>query len=199
MTKFIFDLDGTVTSEETLPLISSHFGIEEEIKELTKETIAGNIPFIESFIRRVFILGKLPITDVCDLLESVPLYDGITKFIKEHTNNCIIATGNLECWTKKLLDKIGCKYYCSDCSTFDNNVSKLTYILRKENIVKLYKDKGEKVVFIGDGNNDVEAMKIADVSIASGLTHYPARSVLAITNYLIFDEDALCRQLTLLL
>lgn len=199
MTKFIFDLDGTVTSKETLPLISSHFGIEEEIQELTKETIVGNIPFIESFIRRVFILGKLPVTGVCDLLENVPLYEGVAKFIRRNIDNCIIATGNLECWTKKLLNKIGCKYYCSDCSIIDNRINKLTYILRKENIVKLYKDKGEKVVFIGDGNNDVEAMKIADVSIASGLTHYPAKSVLSTTDYLIFDEDALCRQLTLLL
>ena len=199
MTKFIFDLDGTVTSRETLPLISSHFGIEEEIKELTKETIAGNIPFIESFIRRVFILGKLSITDVSDLLENVPLYEKLVKFIKQNINDCIIATGNLECWTKKLLNKIGCQYYCSDCSIVDNKVNKLTYILRKENIVEMYKDRGEKVIFIGDGNNDVEAMKIADVSIASGLTHYPARSVLATTDYLIFDEDALCRQLTLLL
>ncbi len=199
MTKFIFDLDGTVTSKETLPLIASHFGIEAEMYELTKETIAGNIPFIESFIRRVFILGKLPISEISDLLKAVTLYKNVVTFIKENINDCVIATGNLRCWTENLLNSIDCKYYCSDCSIKGNKVNKLTSILKKEDVVKLYKSNGERVIFIGDGNNDAEAMRIADVSIASGLTHYPAKSVLATADYLIFNEDALCRQLTQLL
>ena len=52
--KILFDLDGTITAQETLPLIAKHFGVEEQISELTKQTIQGNVPFIESFIRRVF-------------------------------------------------------------------------------------------------------------------------------------------------
>jgi phosphoserine phosphatase len=57
MTKFIFDLDGTITKEETLPLIARHFKVEEKIEELTRATVAGEVPFIESFIQRVNILG----------------------------------------------------------------------------------------------------------------------------------------------
>ena len=59
--------------------------------------------------------------------------------------------------------------------------------------------EGEKVIFIGDGNNDVEAMRLADIAIASGLTHMPAKSVLSVANYLVFSEEALCRQLNQLL
>ena len=62
-----------------------------------------------------------------------------------------------------------------------------------------YKSEGEKVVFIGDGNNDVEAMRLADVSIASGLTHMPAKSVLSVADYVVFNEEGLCRQLNQLL
>ena len=50
--KFIFDLDGTITSEETLPLMAKHFNVQEEIEQLTRETIQGDIPFVESFIAR---------------------------------------------------------------------------------------------------------------------------------------------------
>lgn len=199
MTKFIFDLDGTVTKQETLPLISKHFKIQEEIDNLTMETIKGNIPFIESFIRRVYILGKLPINEVADLLEKVELYKGILKFIQEHKEDCIVATGNLECWIEKLSKKVGCCCYCSDGEVENNQVKKLTRILKKENLVERYQSEGEKVVFIGDGNNDVEAMRLADVSIASGLTHMPANSVLSIVDYLVFNEEALCRQLNQLL
>ncbi len=199
MTKFIFDLDGTITKQETLPIISKHFGIQEEIDTLTKETIKGNVPFVESFIKRVFILGKLPINEVSNLLEKVELYPKVIKFISENKENCIIATGNLECWVEKLVAKIGCKCYCSDGLTEKNQVVKLTRILRKENIVLKFKTDGEKVVFIGDGNNDVEAMREADISIASGMTHFPANSVLSVADYLVLNEEALCRQLNQLL
>ena len=199
MTKFIFDLDGTVTKLETLPLISQHFKIQEEMDELTRQTVQGNIPFIESFIRRVYILGKLPITEVSDLLSTVPLYTNVVNFIQEHKDDCVIATGNLECWIDKLAERVGCCCYCSDGEIEDNNVKKLTRILRKENLVERYKSEGERVVFIGDGNNDVEAMRIADISIASGITHMPAKSVLSIADYLVLNEEALCRQLNQLL
>ena len=56
MTKFIFDLDGTITKEETLPVIAKYFSIEEEVEELTKQTVMGHVPFVESFIQRVSIL-----------------------------------------------------------------------------------------------------------------------------------------------
>ena len=52
-TQFIFDLDGTITQEETLPLIAEHFGVTAEIEALTEKTVRGNIPFVESFIRRI--------------------------------------------------------------------------------------------------------------------------------------------------
>lgn len=199
MTKFIFDLDGTITSQETLPLLSSHFGVKAEMDTLTMETVKGNIPFIESFIRRVYILGTLPVNEVSALLETVPLYRELHSFIKQNPENCCIATGNLECWIYKLAKKIGCAYYASDAIVKENKVAKLTSILRKENIVQRFKSEGHKVVFIGDGNNDVEAMRLADVSIAVGMTHAPAKSVLAIADMVIYSEKALCRQLNQLL
>ena len=111
--KFVFDLDGTITSQETLPLIASHFKIEAEISELTRETIQGNIPFVESFIRRVHILGDLPVDQIDRLLGEVELYPNLLKFIKENINSCVIATGNLDCWVKTLVEKVGCKAFTS--------------------------------------------------------------------------------------
>lgn len=199
MTKFIFDLDGTITKAETLPLIANHFNVEEQINELTKATVAGQVPFIESFIRRVYILGKLPAGEINDLLEGVATYDKVVDFIKENKENCSIATGNLDCWVEKLAAKIGCECFCSSGKIENDRVVKLTKILNKEDIVRKYKDEGHRVVFIGDGNNDVEAMRIADVAIASGLTHSPAPGAISVANYLVLNEVALCRQLNQLL
>ncbi|THF64011.1 HAD family hydrolase [Pseudothauera nasutitermitis] len=195
MTTFIFDLDGTVTSQETLPLIAEHFQVAEQIEALTRETIQGNIPFVESFIKRVHILGKLPVDKVDELLGDVAMHPKIREFIKINAEHCAIATGNLTCWTTSLSRKLDCRFFGSEATVIDNRIDRIKVILKKENVVRHYKDRNEKVVFIGDGNNDVEAMREAHVSIACGLTHYPARSVLTIADYAVFDEEALCRQL----
>lgn len=199
MIKFLFDLDGTITQVETLPLIADHFNVKEKIDELTKETIAGNVPFVESFIRRVHILGHLPVNEVAELLESVQLYPLVANFIQKHQNSCCVVTGNLSCWTAPLVSKLGCTYYASKAEVGGNRILKLSSILKKETVVKHLKENGHKVIFIGDGNNDVEAMRVADVSIASALTHYPASGVLSVADYLVLNEVALCRQLNQLL
>lgn len=193
--KFLFDLDGTVTSVETLPIIANHFECKDEIAELTKRTVQGNIPFVESFIRRVNILGKYSVSETSTLLAQVPLYPEVKKFIDSHREDCIIVTGNLTCWCNDLFKKIGCLCYGSEAECEDDKVIKLKSILRKEQIVDQYKALGETVVFIGDGNNDLEAMRHANISISVGLTHNPAQSLMAITDYVIFNEHALCRQM----
>lgn len=193
--KFLFDLDGTVTSEETLPIIANHFNCVEQISELTAKTVQGNVPFIESFIRRVNILGAYSVSETTRLLSEVPLYPAIAKFIEEHKEDCVIVTGNLTCWCEGLFKKIGCQCYGSEALCEDDKVVKLKTILRKEQIVDQYKALGETVVFIGDGNNDLEAMRHANISIATGLTHNPAQSLMSICDYVIFNEQALVRQM----
>ncbi len=193
--KFLFDLDGTVTSEETLPIIANHFNCVEQISELTARTVQGNVPFIESFIRRVNILGHYSVSETSQLLSNVPLYPAIAKFIEEHKEDCVIVTGNLTCWCEGLFKNIGCQCYGSEAICEDDKVVKLKTILRKEQIVDQYKALGETVVFIGDGNNDLEAMRHANVSIATGLTHNPAQSLMSICDYVIFNEQALVRQM----
>ncbi len=192
---FIFDLDGTITQEETLPLIAKHFGVEDKINELTKNTISGNIPFIESFIQRVNILGNFDVNEVNNLLKEVCLFDNIVNFIQENKENCVIATGNCNEWISSLAKKIGCKCYASEVSIKDNKIDKLTHVIKKEDIVSKYKSLGYQVVVIGDGNNDMEAMRKADVSIACGLIHFPANSVMSVADYVVFSEKSLLRLL----
>ena len=195
MTKFIFDLDGTITKEETLPLIARHFKVEEKIEELTRATVAGEVPFIESFIQRVNILGKLPVSKINQLLSQVEIYGDLVSFIQSNVDMCSIATGNLNCWIEELVKKIGCECFCSLGDTENDQVIRLVEILKKEELVQRYKAEGHRVVFVGDGNNDVEAMREADVAIASGLTHTPAPAAVAVADYVVFEEKELCELL----
>ena len=76
---------------------------------------------------------------------------------------------------------------------------KVTTIIKKEKVVERYRAEGHRVVFIGDGNNDVEAMRIADIAIASGLTHPPTASVISVADHFVQNEAELCRKLNELL
>ena len=198
VTKFLFDLDGTLTKVETLPLIAKTFHVK-GIEGLTRETILGRIPFEESLARRVSMLRDLPVDEVALLLGNVEVYPLLAEFIRKYRESCCLVTGNLSCWIALLTKKLGCTCYASEAEVADNRIKKLTRILRKEEIVRGFQEEGHRVVMIGDGNNDVDAMHLADHSVAVGLTHAPAKSVLAVANHVFFDEKALCGYLESLL
>ena len=197
--KFIFDLDGTITSEEIMAVVAQYFNLQEEMRRLTEETLGGHIPYVESFIRRIQILKDLSVSEVDNLVEKVKIYPEIMDFIHQNKEQCVVTTGNLACWTSKLLQKIGCDSYSSEAIVENDRVIRLEKILRKETIVEKYKSEGYEIVFVGEGNNDLEAMRTASISIAAGMTHYPSNSILPVSDYLIFNEKALCRQLNQLL
>ena len=194
-TRFVFDLDGTLTEVETLPLIAETFKIGQEIAKLTEETIAGTIPFMESFIDRVNLLSSIDPTQISELLEQVPVNEELLAFIHEHQKSSAIATGNLFEWVNLLVSKFKCTVHASESTQTSLGILKLTNILRKEDVVRQYQDLGDQVVFVGDGNNDAEAMRIADISIACGLVHDPSGSVMQMADYAVYDTGALIRLL----
>ena len=80
---FIFDLDGTLTTKETLPFMANSLK-EKKILKLTKKSIRGEIPYIENFIKRVNILKKYPIKKIDTITSKIKLntiYDTINNNI----------------------------------------------------------------------------------------------------------------------
>jgi len=192
---FIFDLDGTVTSAETLPYVGQKFSLEADLHELTVQTLKGDIPFEESFIQRVELLSVIDAAEISEELGKVEVNGQLKQFINENWEICRIATGNFAGWVDQLVSQFDCKIYASEGVVDQAGKVHLSKILRKQDVVRAYQGLGEKVVFIGDGNNDAEAMRLADVSIACGLVHPPAQSVLAVADYAVYDSSALIRLL----
>ncbi len=189
--KFLFDLDGTVTQQETLPIIARHFGAEGDMAQLTEQAVSGAVPYEQSLRNRVMMLRDCSVKEVAKLLASVPLYEKIYHFISEHKAQCAVVTSNIDCWCSSLIQRLGCQGFCSQAITCDDKLVEIASIIKKELIVDHFKEQGETVVFIGDGHNDLQAMQNAHIAIAAGLSGPPAPSLIPIAHHIAKDQQSL--------
>ncbi|PKR81711.1 HAD family hydrolase [Brumimicrobium salinarum] len=195
-TAFCFDLDGTVTKQEILPLISKEVELHEEISLLTQLTLDGLIAFQTSFKLRVKLLSTIPISKVAEVVDKVILDENIVKFIHENKENCFIVTGNLDVWVKNIIEtKLQCKFYSSVAEFQGDQLTGITKVLDKAHAIKEIRKDYDRIIAIGDSMNDCSMFQKADIGIAYGGTHNPVNSLVKLSNFVTFDAQSLTRTL----
>lgn len=195
MKTFAFDLDGTITKVETLPLLARELELADEMKLLTDLTLSGRIPFEKSFRLRYLILRNIPLKKIQNIMAEVELEEEIVAFIRENKEACAIVTGNLDCWIEPIIKKLGCKSFSSTSELDEKNFPVLKKILDKGAAIRELKKFFGEVVAIGESFNDVAMFEAADISIAYGGVHNPVSAALAISDYVVSDGVALCKLL----
>ncbi len=190
---FLFDFDGTVSAKELLPEIAKKIGFEAEMARLTYDTISGKMPFNESFRRRVDILKSVPISQVREVVSSIPLNPAVVEFIERNRHRCAIVSGNLDVWVDQIPARFGIPLYSSVAQRDGDILIGIERIIRKAEILANF--TARSVVAIGDGHNDAEMIEKADVGIAYGGVHAPASSVLSVCTHAVYSELSLCRLL----
>lgn len=189
---FLFDLDATVSKVEILPTLAERVGLLEEMRELTEKTMRGELPFKSSFLSRVEMLKSIPVSQVAQIVEQTPLNEEIVMFIREHSESCYIVTGNLDVWIRRLIKRIGLPMahcFCSSASVSDDRLVTVNSVIDKGMVVKQFI---LPVVAIGDGSNDAEMARLAEVGIGFGGVRPVAYSLLSNATHAIYDEKRLC-------
>lgn len=195
-TAFCFDLDGTVTRLEVLPVIAAELGLAEEIGFLTQMTIRGQIPFEMSFRLRCRLLAEIEVDTVARIVAQVPLEERIADFIRAHHEQCYVVTGNLDVWVRRLAASLGCRMFSSRAETrADGRLGALTQVLRKSSAIRELRGQYDRVVCIGEGFNDLPMFEEADLGVAYGGVHPPAREVIDNAAYVVGEGETLCRLL----
>ncbi|MNR80360.1 Phosphoserine phosphatase [compost metagenome] len=195
---FAFDLDGTVTRQELLPLIASELGLQREMRLLTELTLKGAIAFEDSFRLRCAVLRSIPISTVRDLLAEAPLDDRIADFIRERPEQCFVVTGNLDVWVAPLIERLGCGAFTSKAQVEADALVGVATVLHKSQPIRALKQRFERVVAIGESVNDIPMFEVADVGVAYGGVHAPTESLVDVAHYVTYDGEALCRLLNTL-
>lgn len=195
---FAFDLDGTITKQEILPILAKYLNLYNEMQILTKMTLNGEIPFEKSFLMRFYILNNIPISEIHKIIKNIPINNNIIKFIQENKENCAVLTGNLDLWIKPLIDILGCKCYSSKGRFASDGRIELVEIMEKGRAIRQLRTEYKNIIAIGDSNNDVPMFEEADVAIAYGGVHNPTDKARLNSDYVTYDGGALCRLLRML-
>lgn len=195
--KFVFDLDSTITKKEILPTIAERFGLGEVVQEQTEAAMRGKVPFEESFRQRVTLLTHCPVSEAARLVAGIPLNEHIAAFIRENPERCYIATGNLDVWIEGLVERLGlttAHVFCSKTIVLGDRIAQISEVFcpqQKAELVRRLAMPGAEIVAVGDGANDIEMCRAADIGIAfGGVREVPEglRGVCAHT----FNDDRAC-------
>lgn len=197
---YCFDLDGTLTRQELLPLIASSVGLEDEISVLTQATIDGLLPFDKSFKLRVRLLRDAQLDWIHSALEEQVEFDpAILDFITRHPQQSFVVTGNLDLWVRPVLDKLGIQNFTSLARLGeDGQLEGVEHILHKGDAVSSLRGRFKRIVAIGAGMNDVPMFEAADWRIAYGGVHSPNKVLVKLSDFVTYDGKALCRLLSTL-
>ena len=187
---FLFDLDSTVTKQEILPTIAKKVGKYDEMRELTEKTMRGEMPFKQSFLRRVDILSETSVSEVQDIVADIELNEKLVEFIRTYQNRCYIVTGNLDVWVEKLMRRIGMdkNVFCSKALVSSDRIEEVFSIVDKNAVIK---QMVLPFVAVGDGNNDAEMIEAAEVGIGFGGVRRIAPSVLECATHAVYQESRL--------
>ena len=197
-TLFVFDLDGTVTEQEILPVIGAVAGLEQELAWLTARTLTGEIDFVQSFRQRFQMLRHVPLERVAAAISAIPLNPHIEAFILSHQEQCVLVTGNLDRWIHPLAQRLGCACYCSTSrlepggglelvSVLDKGAAVLELLASRTNI--------KRIIAVGESVNDLSMFQHSDIGIAFGGVHTPVPEIMRIADYVVYDGQELCRLL----
>lgn len=198
-TAFAFDLDGTITRSELLPMIASELGLEAEMRLLTELTMAGSIPFEDSFRLRFAILRTAGLDRIRSIVSEVEFDPYIEEFIRANKERCFVVTGNLDLWIQPLIERLDCRFHTSTAMTdSEGRIIGLDTVMRKNLAGLELKERFDRLVAIGDGFNDIPIFDVADIGIAFNGIHSAPDGLLSVANYVALDGKSLCRLLNTL-
>jgi len=180
MNIFVFDLDSTVTKAELLPEIAKAVGMDINMARLTQQALDGVVPFEISFRQRFDLLKHVPLETIWQVAEKVEIDEHIGKFIREHREQCVIATGNADLWVKPITDKLGCRVFASHAEIDEAGIPQLHSVLYKGDVMQILRAEyppPTEIIAIGDSANDIPMFEAADFSIAYGGVNEPSEEV----------------------
>jgi phosphoserine phosphatase len=175
----IMDMDSTLIQQEVIDLLAAHAGKSDEVKEITKLAMNGEIEFKEALAQRVQLLAGLPETifeKVRTELTFSPGAESLIETLHKIGHKVGVVSGGFIEVIEPLLKKLNIDY--SKANSLEIINGKLTGKLVGAVVDRLGKQKAleefaarekiplEQTVAIGDGANDIDMLATAGLGVA---------------------------------
>ena len=175
----VMDVDGTLIAEEVIDLLGREAGCEEEISQITRQAMRGEMDFERSLRERVALLKGLPISVFDKVFKSIHLSQNAQEFISILQKNGILValvSGGFTPIVERLAKSLGISYFSANQLEVKDGflTGKLvgeivTGQVKNATLEKWRKElelPKERTIAIGDGANDLLMLKTAGHGIA---------------------------------
>jgi phosphoserine phosphatase len=194
----IFDVEGVLFDAEYLPILAEKINKDNEIWEITKKGIQGEINWEEGLKNRVDLLKGLSLETCQEVANSLPIMTGakeVCSALKDAGWKLMAISGGFTIMTDRLKKELDLDYVYSNELIFkdgkldgvkinvDSDKSKSANIKIKE-----WNEKRENIVVAVDGANDIKLFDICGLGIA-----YRAQDIVKDLASVTLDDKNLSR------
>ena len=196
-------MDSTIIKEESLDEIAEDAGIGNEIKNITKKAMSGELDFKEALLERIKLLNNYPLENIFKLNSKIQINDGakeLVKVMKSRSCITVLISGGFSPSVSYVAKKIGFDYYHCNNFLYKNKTGKIVLngfvqnpILDKNSKLDITKSYLKKlkltlndVISVGDGANDVNLIKNSGIGVS-----YKGKQILNNVADIVFNHTNL--------
>ena len=172
----IFDVEGVLYDEEYLPILAEKLNKEDEIWEITKKGIQGEINWEEGLRTRVDALKGLDEKTCHEVADSLPIMTGAReacKILKAAGWKLMAVSGGFTLMMDRLQKELGLDHvYCNELLFKDGKLDgvKINVDSDKSKAARIkiaeWGENKDDIVCVVDGANDIKLFDICGLGIA---------------------------------
>ncbi len=172
----IFDVEGVLFDAEYLPILAEKLNKEQEIWEITKKGIQGEINWEQGLKTRVDLLQGIDFQTCKEVADSLPIMTGAReacRALKQAGWKIMAVSGGFTIMTDRLKEELGLDYvYSNELLFSDGKLDgvKINVDSDKAKSAKIkieeWNVKKEDIVVVVDGANDIKLFDICGLGIA---------------------------------